>query len=537
MALDRAAVQAKVTQLAAGFSTKQKVLMGAAVAGVVVALFLVARMGASSAAMAPLFTDLAPADAASVTEELTGKGVSYELADGGQSVMVPRSQLYDLRLSMAAQGLPSNGSQGYALLDEQGITTSEFAQQVGYQRALEGELARTIQALEVVEAANVHLVVPKEQVFATDRREASASVLVRARPGKQLDPGQVQAVVHLVASSVPGLTPEQVTVADATGMVLAAPGQTVGGAAGSLLTRQRQEFEKAVASSVENLIVPVVGSGKAKVTVNADLDFDERTSTTEHFAQPSGDPAVPTRGSEVIRSEEYAGVSASDAGILGAQPLAAAGGDTEYTLTETESQFLVDRTVETVNAAPGAIRRLSVGVVVDSATASAEEANQIRDLVAAAAGINTGRGDVVQVSRLAFDTSVADAQAQALTDAESARRRDDLLSLVRQVGIVLLVAIVLYLVWRNVRRASDRTPVVETLDVREIEARVMEVPEPDEALEPALVAAAPLPEAPSEEETHRQQVSAEVAQMIDQQPAEVAQLLRGWLGERPGRRR
>jgi flagellar M-ring protein FliF len=195
--------------------------------GVVVALALMVGAVAffqwqRTPSMGPLFTGLSSADGGAVIEELQAAGVAYELADGGATVLVPTDQVYDLRLQMSAAGLPGDDTGGYSLLDEQGVTASQFQQEVAYQRAMEGELAKTIGAIDGVDAAVVHLAVPKKDVFLDETDAPTASVLVRTRAGATLDKDQVQAVVTLVSSSVEGMAPEAVSVVDGTGTLLSA---------------------------------------------------------------------------------------------------------------------------------------------------------------------------------------------------------------------------------------------------------------------------------------------------------------------------
>ncbi len=200
----------------------QKIALGAAVLTLVAGTFVLTQSGRGTA-MAAIYTDLEPRDAAAVTDELISRGVEYELADGGRTVLVPRDDVYDLRVGLSGEGLPSS-NEGYALLDRQGITTSEFRQRIDYQRALEGELARTLRSIDGIESATVHLALPEESVFVDEPTQPTASVLVRTAGTQTVTVDQVDAMVHLVASSVKGMTPESVTVADATGAVLWAGG-------------------------------------------------------------------------------------------------------------------------------------------------------------------------------------------------------------------------------------------------------------------------------------------------------------------------
>src|SRR3712207_6298167 len=206
-------------------------------------------------AAAPPFRNLSGQDASAMVEELSASGVPYELADGGATVLVPQDQVYDMRLKMSGQGLPAQADTGYALLDKQGITTSEFMQKVGYQRALEGELGKTIKSIEGVKAATVHLVIPQKDIFSDDEKHPTASVLVASQAGKELDNQQVQAIVHLVASSVEGLDPDQVTVAGADGTVLSTgDGKGLTGGAGDVRSQQTQQFETRMNTALQAML-------------------------------------------------------------------------------------------------------------------------------------------------------------------------------------------------------------------------------------------------------------------------------------------
>lgn len=232
----------------ASFTTGQKTVTVLITAALLVGAVMLVRW-TSAASYAPLFNNLPPADASAIVDKLSADGVPYELTDGGATILVPQEQVYDLRLQMSGQGLPSGGTDGYALLDAQGLTTSEFQQQVGYQRALEGELRKTIESIDGVEAASVHLAIPTRDVFATEQDKPTASVLVTTRPGASIASGQVAAIVNLVAASVAGMDPTDVTVADSTGRVLSVAGQPGGLAAGDQRAQQTADFEARTASA------------------------------------------------------------------------------------------------------------------------------------------------------------------------------------------------------------------------------------------------------------------------------------------------
>ena len=220
------------------------------------------------------------ADASAIVDKLTADGIAYKLADGGATIMVPKDQVYAQRISLSGAGLPAQSDAGYALLDKQGTMTSEFMQQVTYQRALEGELAKTIKAIDGVTGATVHLAMPEKDVFSDEQQKTTASVLVATVRGQEAQPGQVQAIVHLVASSVEGLDPEQVTVVGSDGPVLSA-GRADAAAAGDQRAQQTQEFEQRMNAALQRMLDQALGPGHSVVQVTADLDFDSTETTTQ----------------------------------------------------------------------------------------------------------------------------------------------------------------------------------------------------------------------------------------------------------------
>jgi flagellar M-ring protein FliF len=530
-------LKARFNELSERFSTGQMMLMGGAVLAVVCAVFLLSK-ASSTAEMTALYSGLKPTDAAAITEKLTTGGTSYTLADGGQTIMVPKEKVYDLRLTMAAANLPETTPDGYALLDKQGITTSEFSQQVGFQRAMEGELTKTISTMDAIESSTVHLAMPKDNVFASTDSKASASVLVKTKPGKTLDTMQVQAVVHLVASSVQGLTPEAVTVADSTGKVLAAPGVDGTDMAGAdMNTKQRTSYEAGMAASLQAMLEPVVGAGKAKVTVSADIDYSKKNATSETFQQPGTDPTKATKATDSSKTETFIGPGSSDAGVLGPDgaPVvgAAAGGTTNYTLVQNDSKNALNRVVEQTTAPAGGVKRLSIAVLLDSNSSSADQVPQIQNLVTAAAGITPSRGDPVpQVSRLPFSTSQQDALAAETDAAKQAETKESTMGLLRQGAVVLFLLALLAMVYRSMRKAArNRPPGLWSGDIREITPVLPPGPVAIERAPIDLIEHEPMLELLSEEDMHRDNVTAQVEDMIDQQPVEVAQMLRGWLGD------
>src|SRR3954449_7747630 len=233
-------------------SLGQKVVIGILLVGLLLGGFFFYSW-ITTPTQAPLFSNLAASDASAIVDELNAEGVGYTLADGGQTIMVAKDQVYTLRLTMSGKGLPAGQDTGYALLDQQGITTSEFQQQVTYQRALEGELSQTLEALKGVNSAVVHVALPKDEVFVTDQGKPTASVLLDLAAGTSLTGEQITAVTNLVSSSIEGMDPSDVTVADSTGKVLSAAGQ-VTTAAGDQRSQMEQEYESRLAANAQKIL-------------------------------------------------------------------------------------------------------------------------------------------------------------------------------------------------------------------------------------------------------------------------------------------
>ena len=507
------------------FTPGQKVVAVIGTAALLLGGFMVFRW-ASAPAYAPLFSNLAPADASAVVEELDAQGVSYELADGGATIMVPRDAVYSTRITLSGEGLPAATEGGYGILDEQGISTSEFKEQVDFKRAMEGELASTIKAIDGVNGAVVHLAIPEKDVFTDEQQPATASVLVDTNPGSTLTGEQVQAVVHLVASSIDGLDPDNVTVADSSGRVLSTPGGTIG-AATTERTQQTEAYQEQVRADLQAMLDRVVGPGNSTVQVTAELDFDKAVVEKTDYQPDEDIPAL----SADISKEQYAGVGGGDTGVGGVVGVddqtdtgaTSDGGDNTYVNEQSSVVNGVDTVKETRETAPGALSKLNVGVVLDTNSTQAISATDVRTLVGDAVGIDARRGDTVRVVTMPFDRSseeAAKAELEAAAAAEAAAARTDLIEKGAMAGAVVLMLLLALVSARrkNKKREQATTYVVEQLRQER------------QALEPAPAALA-LTEVESTmaEETN---VREELSALIERQPDDVAQLLRGWLVER-----
>jgi flagellar M-ring protein FliF len=432
------------------FTPGQKVVTVAAVLALLIGGYFFATW-ASKPSYSALFSNLSSKDASAIVESLQKTGTAYELSNGGSTILVPKDQVYDLRLQLSGEGLPGESDTGYALLDQQGITTSDFMQHTNYQRALEGELSSTIKAIDGVEAATVHLVMPQKDVFADDQNKTTASVLVQSSANEPLSNQQVQAIVHLVASSVEGLDPEQVTVAGADGKILSTGGGAAVATGGDSGTEsQTVAFQNRLNASLQNMLDSVVGPGHAVVTTTAELDYDQTETTTERY---TSDPSVAAL-SESISREAYNGNGTGTGGVLGPDNIQVPNGATssngagQYENSNTVRNNAVNKTTEARKSAPGSIKKLNVAVLLDSTTAGAVNSADVQALVSAAAGIDATRGDTIAVSAMPFDTSAATAAKDALAASAAAEQSAKQTSLIKTAARVLVVLLLIFLAWR-----------------------------------------------------------------------------------------
>ena len=509
-------------------SLGQKVVIGLLLLGLLLGGFFFFRW-ITAPTQAPLFSNLASTDASAIVDELNAAGVAYELTDGGQTIMVAKDSVYDLRLTMSGQGLPAGQDTGYALLDESGITTSEFQQQVTYQRALEGELAKTLESLEGVRSAVVHVALPEDEVFVTEESKPTASVLLDLAPGTQLSGEQIQAVTNLVSSSIQDMEPEQVTVTDASGQVLAAPGSGITASAGDARSQVEQQTEARLKANAEAILTQVVGPGRAVVSVRADVDLDQRESTSETHSYTEGTP--PESSSRT--TENYNGAGAPVGGVLGPENMPDAagnvGGDSDYNKESTVENNAVDTTTTVEQSAPGTINRLTVSVVMDAAVANGLPQQQITNLVGNAVGLDEARGDDITVASMPFDTTAADAAAADMEAAREAEASEQMWSMIRTGGIAAGIALVVLIVWLRSRRQQEVEEDYEPLELSDdmlAELDRLRVDSTREQLKPKIDTAAMELEA-----AERQKVRGEISTMVSERPDEVAAMLRGWLGE------
>ncbi|QBQ96366.1 flagellar basal-body MS-ring/collar protein FliF [Paraburkholderia pallida] len=380
-----------------------------------------------------LYSNLSDRDGGAIITALQAANVPYKLSDGGGAILVPSEQVGEMRLRLAQQGLPKSGSVGFELMDNQKFGISQFAEQVNYQRALEGELEQTIQSIQSVKSARVHLAIPKPSVFVREREAPTASVLVNLYPGRVLDDGQVAAITHMVASAVPDLPVRNVTVVDQDGNLLTQSATSAGLDASQL--KYVRQVEHDTQSRIDAILAPLFGAGNARSQVSADLDFSKLEQTSENYS-PNGSPQQ-----AAIRSQQQSiatdAQQANAGGVPGAlsntppqpasAPIAVAAGANANGAApttpisdhrDTTTNYELDRTVRHFQQAAGDIKRLSVAVVVNyqqqvdakgHATMQpldAQKLAQVEQLVKDAMGYDAKRGDSVNVVNAAFQQEV-----------------------------------------------------------------------------------------------------------------------------------
>jgi flagellar M-ring protein FliF len=410
----------------------RNIAIGVAVA-VVLAIAAALWMWSQQPDYRVLFSNYSDRDGGAITASLDQMGVKYKFSDGGSAILVPAEQVHDVRLKLAAQGLPKGGNVGFELMENQKLGVSQFLEQVNYQRSLEGELARSIQSLGAVASARVHLALPKPSVFVRDQQKPTASVLLTLQPGRALDQGQVSAIVHLVASSVPELTTSNVTVVDQNGNLLS--DTSAAGGAKQLDPNQLKyvdQLQQGIVKQVESIITPLVGAGNVRAEATAEVDFAQVDTAAEMYKPNSPPEPQAIRSQQTLESTTPNGGNASGIpGALSNQPPGVTpapitvnpngangqgGAPASQARRDATTNFEVDKTVRYEQKPMGGVKRLTVGVVVNyrravdpktgkvtiSPLASAVVA-QINELVKQAMGYSQARGDTLNVTNAPFD--------------------------------------------------------------------------------------------------------------------------------------
>ncbi|MCU6679361.1 flagellar basal-body MS-ring/collar protein FliF [Leclercia tamurae] len=526
------------------------IVAGAAAIAIVVAMVLWAKQPDYRT----LFSNLSDQDGGAIVTQLTQMNVPYRFSDNGGALEVPADKVHELRLRLAQQGLPKGGAVGFELLDQEKFGISQFSEQVNYQRALEGELARTIETLGPLKSARVHLAMPKPTLFVREQKAPSASVTVNLQPGRALDEGQISAVVHLVSSAVAGLPPGNVTLVDQMGRLLT-KSNTSGRDLNDAQLKYATDVETRLQSRIEAILGPIVGTSNVHAQVTAQIDFADKEQTEEQY-RPNGDAAQAVMRSRQVNENLQVG-GPNPGGVPGAlsnqpapantapinapaqnqqngqqgaqqQTTAAANAGPRTSSRNETTNYEVDRTIRHTKMNTGEVQRLSVAVVVNYKALAdgkplpltAEQMKQIENLTREAMGYSEKRGDTLNVVNSPF--SAVDDTSGELPFWKTQSFIDQLI----EAGRWLLVVIVAWLLWRKairpqlVRRAEETKALKEKSLLRE---------ETQEAVEVRLSKDEQMQQRRANQRMGAEVMSQRIREMSDNDPRVVALVIRQWM--------
>ncbi len=480
-----------------------------------------------------LYGNLSPEDAGSIINRLKELRVSYKLKNGGKDIYVPQNKVYETRLQLASEGLPKGGQVGFEIFDRSNLGVTDFVQKLNYQRALQGELARTISSLEEVKWARVHIVMPQESLFSTEEKKPSASVLLELNPNQTLTRSQVRAIANLVAASVSGMTPDDVVIVDNAGHMLA--GKKGEDDSGELIGEEfkyRQKVESTLERKIEDLLERAVGPGKVIAKVSVDMDFSRVEKKEELY-----NPDLTAVRSEQKMEETTSGAESVPIGIPGVAsnvpqikeqiPNPPSGGkapQSQHKLNQIIN-YEISKTVQHVQEPIGQIKRISVAVLVDGIYKNnkyyprpEEELAKFKAIVEKAVGFSKTRGDQIEVVSVPFDKSFLKTQTAMEATMASAEKKRMWAQIALTVfkGIILLAMIIILARFlKNLVAPPEKIPVSG------------EFPKPVREFEEAA-GILPKPKSISEEVEKLRQEIKEIAQ---KEPARIAQLAKAWIKE------
>jgi flagellar M-ring protein FliF len=488
--------------------------------------------------MTTLFTDLSFEDSSGIIKELEREAIPFELRNDGSVVMVPKDKVTRLRMKLAESGLPKGGGVGYEIFDKSdALGTTSFVQNINHLRALEGELARTIRAIDRVQFARVHLVLPERPLFSRETPEPSASIVVRVRG--MLEPQQVRAIRHVVASAVNGLKPQRVSIVDETGRLLAdgAGGDNAEGVAGD---ERRTAYEKRMRDQIEAIVSSVVGSGRTRVQLSADFDFNKVTETSDKF-----DPDGRVLRSSQSREESSLSADARDGQVTvnnelpGNQRNDGATARDQSKKSEEINNYEISRVTKTEVTEAGRVNRISVAVLVDGnytknnngelvyEARGKEELDRIATLVRSAIGFDQKRGDQVEIVNLKFAEAPSTLPLGEPPGVMGLLQftKDDVMNAIELIVMMLLGIVVLFVVIRPLVR-SVVTP--EKRIVRPPPA--LPEPEPEVVQIPTSAMTQMIDVAQVQGQVHAQSMH-RVGELAERNPNETVAIVRQWLQE------
>jgi flagellar M-ring protein FliF len=449
--------------LLANTTTRGRLVIGGSAVGILVVAFLLLRL-ASAPSMTTLTSGVDPAQTAKVTGALEKAGISYQLANNGTAVEVDKTAMAEARVALGSAGVSGvGGPKGYEIFDGRKFGSSDFDNKVAYQRALEGEIARTVMEVDGVSNATVHVVLPTDQLFQDNAKPTTASVMLTAG-GTALDGGSVRGIAQLVAASVEGLKPANVTITDQSGALLWPSGDqgASGAPGGTSKIAAEQRYEQQLQAQLEGMLAGTLGPDKARVQVHADLNVDQATEEVLSYDKKGAVATHVETEKESLKNGKgkAGGVSGTNGNVpTYGQSGAAGGGDYKRT-TETKD-LGVGKKITHRTIAPGSVQKLDVALVVDS-TVPPAALNQLKSAVSSAAGIDPARGDTVAVSQVAFSKDAKAARPIASPMMRSAFNAVKYVAL----GIALLVFLVL--AGRHLKRREQQAVMAEPRWLREI---------------------------------------------------------------------
>ena len=467
-------------QSLAGFNSKQSIGLLIAAAATIALIFGMWTWG-KTPDYRVLYGNLSDRDGGAIMESLQQMNVPYKFSEGGGALLVPADRVHEVRLRMASQGLPKGSVAGFELMENQKFGTSQFLEQMNYQRALEGELARSMQTLASVQSARVHLAIPKPSVFVKEQQQPGASVVLTLHPGRTLDNSQINGIVHLISSSVPNMPAKNVTVVDQSGALLSTVKEGNAGQMDATQINYVRQIEQSYISRIEAIIAPLVGASNVRAQVTADIDFAQTEQTAESY-KPNQDPKESTIRSQQTTASTNSGGQQNASGVPGAlsnQPpvpatapivtpsssVAAATaegvGGASSSSKESTTNYEVDRTIRHTKLPIGNIKRLSVAVVLNHRTITEKngkksskpltesETAQITALVKDAMGFNVSRGDSLNVLNSAFNI-----EKEAATPEDPLWKQPEMIALAKDIlKYLLITGIGLYLILGVIRPA------------------------------------------------------------------------------------
>lgn len=498
-----------------------KIVAGIVIVAVIVGLIMLMLYG-NGPQYQPLFSNLTPKDADSITEKLDEQGVQYQLANDGKMIMVPATMVYKTRLKMAGEGLPTQGVVGFEIFDKSSFGTTDFERKVNYYRALGGELSRSIQAMDAVEYAKVQITAPKDSLFIEEEQSAQASVLLKLITNYKITQPQIKAIINLVAAAVQGLEAKNVTVVDTGGNLLTDYLQKDDSSMfDQKLTINQFELQRQLSDEIRNdlraMLTRVAGPDNFTVQVKAKMNFDYREVNSKTYTPVVGDEGIVRSQQE--KKENYQGNVADAVGVPGTtsnipqyQSVDQGGGTGTYSSSDMTTNYEINEKVEHLVYSPGNIEQLSVAVVINN-NLSEEDLNKIQSAVQAAVGYNPERGDIVTVTSLNFDKSIEEEIATAQA-AEAAAQKTKMLIYAGLIGFILMILLISLFILRRPRKKEEQKSIEKALDYIV-----------DDDLEEQIAATAEL----TSEQKKRMKIKEQLTNLVNEKPEEITDMIKSWL--------